>query len=89
MTRAECEKLIAEKLHEITDIYLQYNPDGKYLTLYFQRDDNGTYYAFGNEYWDEAKDEDGNITREEGADVNIPVDYWEPIYNKKDGNEDV
>ena len=71
MTREECEKLIAEKLHEIAEIYLQYNPAGKYLSLTFQvnkADETNHHYQFNNEYWRivgvfETEDESGNVDR--------------------------
>lgn len=76
MTREECEKLLAEKLHEVAEIYLQYNPDGKWLGLSFSADREGRYFSIVNTYWDERKDSDGNVLRAKGDDVNHPIDYW-------------
>ena len=88
ITVEECKRLIAEKLHEIFDIYHQYNPDGTYIVLSVSEDDDNRYYSFNNAYWDEDKDEDGDITRKEGEDVRTPLNYWksEPL---KEGDEDV
>ena len=76
MTREQCERLLLKKLHDIKNIYLQYNPDGKYLTLVFATDERGDYFQFNNRYW------------EDGEDVNIPISYSE-IVKPKEGAEGV
>lgn len=53
MTRIECEQKILEKLDEIREIYLQYNPGGDYLSLFCSK--SGT--SVNNEYWDGGMDE--------------------------------
>lgn len=50
MNKKQCEKLILEKLKEIGDIYLQYNPKGDYLSLCFMNEDNELYFSFNNDY---------------------------------------
>lgn len=87
MTREECEKLMAEKLHEIAEIYLQYNPDGKWLALSFHADREGRYFSIVNAYWDEKIASDGNVIREEGRDINHPIDYW--VHERLNGGEQV
>lgn len=79
MTREECEKLIAEKLHEIAEIYLQYNPAGKYLSLTFlvtnadEANEAERHYQFNNKYWEECS------TLSRGRDADYPIDYSEPV----------
>jgi hypothetical protein len=53
MTRQECEKKILGKLMEIGEIYLQYNPSGKYLGMNYC---NGQLSA-SNSYQKGEKDE--------------------------------
>lgn len=79
MTREECEKLIAEKLHEIIDIYLQYNPDGRYLSMTFQKDENGRFYTIRNECWDQIMNDDGSVRVTRGNDFDTPIDYFESV----------
>lgn len=51
MEREKCEKLIFKKLKEITDIYLEYNKKGEYLSLSFIKlEDNELYFSFNNDY---------------------------------------
>ena len=85
MTRNECENLINEKLHEIVSIYHQYNPDGKYLGLFFAKSPDGNFYSFNNAYWPETLDEDGEIEQAAGEDVNFPIQYWK---NEKEDPDD-
>lgn len=47
MTRNECEKLIAEKLLEIRDIYHQYSDNGEYVHMVISND----YVSAFNGYW--------------------------------------
>lgn len=53
MTRKECEQKILEKIDEIMAIYLQYNPDGDYLSISCRR--SGAFV--NNEYWEGGNDE--------------------------------
>ena len=76
MNKEECEKLIAEKLHEIVDIYHQYNPDGKYLTLCYSDQEGGIYFSASNCYWEEKCNDDGEVEIEAGEDADHPIDYW-------------
>ena len=69
MTRHECERQIAEKLVEIIDIYHQYNPDGKYLAMFYSGDEE-QHISFNNRYWN-IKD---NIDSP-GEDVHMPLNY--------------
>ena len=39
MTKAECEKIIGMLLEDIADVYRQFNPDLKHLSMYIMRDD--------------------------------------------------
>ena len=79
MTREECENLIAEKLHEIAEIYLQYNPAGKYLSLTFTSTDADEaneatrFYQFNNEYWNDR------TILSKGRDVDYPINYSESV----------
>ena len=41
MTRTECERAMLEKLIEIRNIYKEYNPNGKYLSLAYRIGING------------------------------------------------
>jgi len=47
MSREECEAKIAQQVREIWSTYLQYNPNGKYLTLSVL---DGSTIMFSNEY---------------------------------------
>lgn len=55
MNRKECEKLIFQKLKEIKDIYLEYNPKGEYLSLSIIVEKNKAYLSFNNQYYGEDK----------------------------------
>lgn len=55
MKREKCEKLILEKLKEINDIYLEYNPKGEYLNLSIIVEKNKSYLSFNNQYYEEDK----------------------------------
>ena len=55
MNRKECEKLIFQKLKEIKDIYLEYNPKGEYLSLSIIVEKNKSYLSFNNRYYEEDK----------------------------------
>ena len=69
MNKKQCEKLILEKLKEIGDIYLQYNPKGDYLNLCFMKDeDNELYFSFNNSYAEKDQSKPINFTRFEKDD---------------------
>ena len=65
MNHAECVKAIKEKLDEISEIYHQYNPDGKYLSLCLS--DDG-WAMFNNHYWGEDKNHGINFCEQEGRE---------------------
>lgn len=62
MEREKCEKLILEKLKEIKDIYLEYNPKGEYLSLSIIVKKNKAYLGFNNQHY--------------GEDKKKPIDFW-------------
>lgn len=49
MGRIECEKAIIEKMREIMDIYHEYNPDGKRLSMAIIHD----HFSVSNAYYEE------------------------------------
>ena len=61
MTRKVCQDAIKAKLREIVDVYLRYNPDGKYLNLFYL-DGN---IAFNNADYDDKT-----------PDFNLPVSFF-------------
>ena len=73
MGRKECEKLIAEKLQEIVDIYHQYNPQGAYLAMTYYKDSEHESVSVNNCYWDGGEDHvrplDSTLWKEEEAAV--------------------
>ena len=85
MDRATCERLIAEKLSEIVDIYHQYNADGTFLSLNYNEDEDGHFEWFYNRYWGEGKEPDGNAITEAGEDFDRPVNYFRNL--RKEGVE--
>lgn len=52
MGRIECEKAIIQKMREIMDIYHEYNPDGKRLSMTIVND----HYSVNNIYYDDDYD---------------------------------
>ena len=60
MTRTECEKLIIEKLKEISEIHKQYNPNADYLSMSISESDN--YIAINNKYY--------------GKDLEYAINKW-------------
>lgn len=62
MNKKQCEKLIFQKLKEIMDIYLEYNPKGEYLSLSIIVEKNKAYLSFNNQYY--------------GEDKKKPIDFW-------------
>lgn len=73
MNRAECEARIAKKLKEIIDIYAQYNPEGKYLSLTI-------FPKHSIQFWNQNYDDDT-------IDVEYPIDYWER-FDKEDNKDE-
>ena len=79
MERTECERLLAEKMAEIEEIYHSYNPHGKYLSLSLCRNkdgnDNGEWRVMcitvNNTYWKDDKRKPCNFS------------MWKPIKDKK------
>lgn len=51
MTRQEAEQRIAEKLHEVIEIYKEYEPKGEYLHMSLLRGR----LSFNNDYWNRIK----------------------------------
>ena len=84
LTREECENLINEKLHEIVEIYHQYNPEGQYITLYYSDQAEGVFYGFNNRYWDKTVNDEGEIEQPAGEDYNCPINFWK----KEEGAEE-
>ena len=87
MNRTECETLIAEKLHEIVDIYHQYNTEGRFLSLNYSEDEDGCFEWFYNCYFPEIKDDEGIVTSEAGKDVDFPINRFRNV--KEEGDQDV
>lgn len=57
MDRKDCEKIILEKLKDIVAIYHEYNPDGEYLMLSYNKEDRiKDNFSFNNSYWDDDKE---------------------------------
>ena len=72
MTRQECEKAIADKMREIVGIYHNYNPDGKYISLCYMKEDGDETIHGNNRYWT-AQNTDGV----DGEDKDLPIDFFE------------
>ena len=51
MERREIEQNIIKKLHEIWDLYKQYDPDGIYLSLFVSKGESETIFCVNNDYW--------------------------------------
>lgn len=62
MNRQECESKILEKLKDIIEIYQEYNPGGKYLSMAYMATEVSKAVMFCNRYYDE--------------DSERPVDFW-------------
>ena len=52
MTKVECEMKIWEKSQEIMEMYHEYNPDGKTLSMYITED----YVSATNKYYSDDKE---------------------------------
>ncbi len=62
MTRHECEEKIIGMLEEIKAIYLEYNPNGKYLGMSYNVTDGKPCLCVNNAYWHGGEDEDRVLT---------------------------
>jgi len=80
MTRIECEKKLEEKLREIVDIYHEYNPSGRYLSLTYLDNDGDGYIGVNNRDWHEDIDTGSPA----GEDIDHPIHF--SAYAKKDEN---
>lgn len=71
MTRKECQKKIFDLMLEIVKVYHEYNPDGQYLALQYncENDDDVHYIQFNNRCWP-AMDGD-----QPGEDYEKPIDW--------------
>jgi hypothetical protein len=65
MTRAEAEHRIAEHMESIIAILREYNPESKYLSLFYHKQNGQGYYHVNNEYYD--------------ADAEHPIDFGKNI----------
>ena len=95
MTREECERIIADKMIEIVDAYLKYNPEGEYLHLSFGRMKNGD--GNDNGSWDIYHFDANNSYFKDDTDRPINIDatkhikdsnYWECVTEEEDREED-
>lgn len=62
MTREECEWAMLNKLHEIYDIYHQYNAEGEYLSLSVTA---GKHFSANNAYYGEDNEKPLNAWEDE------------------------
>jgi len=62
MNRHNTEEKILDLLEEIMNVYREYNPDGKYLTMTFSVSEGKPYVSVNNAYWHGGDDEDHVIT---------------------------
>lgn len=53
MDRKTCEEKIAEKIQEIMDIYLEYEPDGDYLAITINSKERVA--SVNNDHWEGFK----------------------------------
>ena len=59
MSKEECEAKILEKLNEINEIVLQYNPSNTYLGLFISVES----ISFNNNYWEDGMDKPINYCK--------------------------
>ena len=78
MGRIECEKAIIQKMREIMDIYHEYNPDGKRLSMTILND----HFSVSNTYYEEDYDHQIDAWVEDGYE-----DVFSHVYVKKEGAE--
>lgn len=63
MNRHDTEEKILDLLEEIMNVYREYNPEGKYLTMTFSvGEGNQPYVSVNNAYWHGGDDENAVIT---------------------------
>lgn len=55
MEREECQKQIRDLMIQIRDVYKEYNPDGKYLSMFINGDDLEDLMV-NNTYWNDDAD---------------------------------
>ena len=84
MTRSECEKKLEEKLREIVDIYHEYNPGGRYLSLTYLNNDDDGYINVNNRDWPA----DPNTGTPAGEDHDRPICFVAYTKNDENGGTD-
>lgn len=62
MNRHDTEEKILDLLEEIMNVYREYNPDGKYLTMNYGVFNGKMYVNVSNAYWHGGDDENAVIT---------------------------
>lgn len=62
VNRHETEEMLLDLLEEIMNVYREYNPDGKYLSMSFSMVDGNPYVSVNNAYWPGGEDENAVIT---------------------------
>ena len=86
MTRAECERLVLDKMAEIREIYREYNPDEKNgLTMFFRFSEDGNMNRDGawdcvnffanNCYWEGGEDHDRPLNVH--GCIDLPGKKWD------------
>ena len=78
MGRIECEKAIIQKMREIMDIYHEYNPDGKRLSMTVHNE----HYSVNNIYYDDDYEHQIHAWVEDDYE-----DVFSHVYVKKEGAE--
>ena len=84
MTRSECEKKLEEKLREIVDIYHEYKPGGRYLSLTYLDNDGDGYIQANNREWP-ADPKTGSTA---GEDYDRPINFSSYTKNDENGGTD-
>ena len=72
MDKELCEKLMLQALELAVTIYHSYNPDGKYLNLYYREDEYERILNINNAYW--GKGQYGE--KEDGEDIDTPIRFF-------------
>ena len=78
MGRIECEKAIIQKMREIMDIYHEYNPEGKRLTMSIIDD----FYSVNNTFYEDDYEHQIDAWVEDSYE-----DVFSHVYVKKEGAE--
>jgi len=81
--RKICEQKILDKMKEIHEIYKEYNPEGRYLTLSIVDDS----IMFWNSYHVAYTDTNGIHHEAGGDDVNTPIDCYVHIKEDEENGE--